>query len=110
MALFNPDTASILRKTVKNKLIKLKQTSLGTVPMILMNATKICDGMFLFEKHKLLCQRLAIYIISLNKLSKPTAEFFLFARDYYLPNSMKHLERKSRSMIGLLQIRESKGD
>ena len=111
LALSNPDTASTLCKTAKNELFKFLKISLGTVSMIPMNTPKTYDGMVLLEKLPATLSTFGdIFDFLINKIVKGNCKVCFFVTDYYLPNSIKSLERKSRSVIGLLRMKVSKRD
>ena len=46
----------------------------------------------------------------INKIVKGNCRVLLFVKDYFLPSSIISLERKSRSMIGLLRMKVSRGN
>ena len=111
LALSSPDTASILCKTAKNEIFKFLKISLGTVSVIPINKPKIYDEIVLFQK---LPATLSTFGDSLdfliNKIVKNSCGVYFFVTDYYLPNSIKSLKRKSRSMIYLLLNKVSRRD
>ena len=65
----------------------------------------ICDGMFLFEKVKAPLSTFGDVYNFLKQVVKSDCRVFFFATDLYQSNSIKYLKRKSRSMIGLLQMK-----
>ena len=108
LALSNLDSASTLCKTAKNELFKLLKISLETVSVIPMNKPKIYDGMVLFQKLPATLSMFSnISDFLINRIVKGSCRVCFFVRDHYLPNSIKSLERKSGSMIGLLQMKVS---
>ena len=46
----------------------------------------------------------------INRIVKGSCRVCFFVTDYYLPNYIKSLEKKIRSMIGLLQMKISRRD
>ena len=106
MAFFNPDTTSTFCKREKNELFKFLKISLGTVSVIPVNTPKTYDGMVLFQKLPATLSTFGdIYDFLINKIVKGSCRIYFFKTYYYLPNFIKSLERKNRSMIGLLRMK-----
>ena len=108
LALSNLDSASTLCKTAKNELFKLLKISLETISVIPMNKPKIYYRMVLFQKLPATLSMFGnISDFLINKIVKGSCRVCFFGTDHYVPNSIKSLERKSKSMIGLLQMEVS---
>ena len=74
--------------------------------MIPVNTPKTYDGMVLFQKLPATLSTFGdIYNFLINKIVKGSCRIYFFETYYYLPNFIKSLERKNRSMIGLLQMK-----
>ena len=74
--------------------------------MIPVNTPKTYDGMVLFQKLPATLSTFGdIYNFLINKIEKGSCRIYFFETYYYLPNFIKSLERKNRSMIGLLQMK-----
>ena len=111
LALSNPDTTSTLYKTAKNEQFKFLKVSLGTISVIPKNTPKIYDGMVLLQKLQATLSMFgSISDFLINRIVKCSCRVCFFMASYYLPNYIKSLERKSRSMIGLLQMKVSRRD
>ena len=111
VSLSNPDTPSIFCKIAKNKLWKFLKISPRTVSVTPVNTSKIYDVLVLFQK--LPAPLSTINDISdflMNKFVKGSCRVRFFVKDYYLPNSIKSLARKSRSMNGLHWMKISRRD
>ena len=104
-------TLSTLCKTVKASLFKFLNKSIETVDMVPENTPRIYDGMVLFQKLPptlVMFGDISDYV--LKKIMKDSSRICFFVTDYYLPESVKSLERNARSKIGLLRIGSSRRD
>ena len=109
LALSDPDASFSLCKTAKSELFKYLKKSIPAVAAILFNSPKIYDVMVLFQK--LLPGLVTFGGISdyiLNKIMHGGCRICLFVTDYYRKNSIKSLERKGRSSIGVLRMTVSR--
>ena len=98
-------------KTAKNEQFKFLKISLGTISVISKNTPKIYDGMVLLQKLPATLSMFgSISDFLINRIVKCSCRVYFFMTGYYLPNYIKSLERKSRSMIGLLQMKVSRRD
>ena len=106
VSLSNPDTPSIFCK-----LLKFLKVSPRTVSVTPVNISKIYDVMVLFQKLPANLSRINdVCDFLMNNFVKGSCRVRFFVKDYYLPNSIKSLARKSRSMIGLLWMKISSRD
>ena len=76
-----------------------------------MNTPKIYDGMVLFQKLPATLSTFGVVSdFLIKKIMKSSCRVCFFVTNYYLPNSIKSVEMKSRSMIGLLRMKVSRRD
>ena len=111
LSLSNPDTLSTLCKTVKASLFKFLNKSIETVDMVPENTRRIYDDMVLFQKLPptlVTFGDISDYV--LKKIMKDSSRICFFVTNYYLPESVKSLERNARSKIGLLRMESSRRD
>ncbi|MEM7298197.1 MAG: hypothetical protein AAF391_08030, partial [Bacteroidota bacterium] len=104
LSLANADES--LSKTVKSKLFAALSESISIADHFPENIPPIFDGMVLFQKLPPTLStfgEVADYL--LGKVLSTSCRISFFVTDYYLPFSLKSLERKRRSTIGSLRIK-----
>ena len=95
-----------LSKTVKSKLFAGLSKSIPQVTLLLKNTVSIFGGMVLFQKlPSTLVTFGDIGDYLLQKIYKNPCRIAFFVTDFYMPFSIKSIERKRRSVIGSLRIK-----
>ena len=109
LARSDPGASSSLCKTAKSELFEYLKKSIPAIVAISFNSPKISDGMVLFRKlppDLVTFGDISDYI--LNQIMQGGCRICFFFTDYYLKNSIKSLERKWRSSIGVLRMTVSR--
>ena len=95
-----------LRKTQKSKLFQHLKSSIVTCVAIPENCPQIFDGMVLLQKlPKILKTFGDISDYILKKLIHGSTRVAFFVTDYYLEDSIKSIERDSRSAYGTIRMK-----
>ena len=95
-----------LRKTQKSKLFQHLKSSIVTCVTIPENCPQIFDGMVLLQKlPKILKTFGDISDYILRKLLHGSTRVAFFVTDYYLEDSIKSMERDSRSAYGKIRMK-----
>ena len=95
-----------LRKTQKSKLFQHLKSSIVTCVTIPENCPQIFDGMVLLQKlPKILKTFGDISDYILKKLIHGSTRVAFFVTDYYLEDSIKSIERDSRSAYGTIRMK-----
>ena len=95
-----------LRKTQKSKLFQHLKSSIVTCVTIPENCPQIFDGMVLLQKlPKILKTFGDISDYILKKLIHGSTRVAFFVTDYYLEDSIKFIERDSRSAYGTIRMK-----
>ena len=85
--------------------------SIEKITEIPSNTPKVYDAMMLFQKLPPTLMTFGdILDFVLQKIIKNSCRVCFFITDYYLPDSVKSIERKSRSNIGLLRMKATRRD